>query len=62
MKKLPKYEYWQSTADLQWYFVLKGGNGETQSTSEGYTSKSNCLRGIGSHRYNAVIARVRQRS
>lgn len=60
MKKLPRYEYWKSTADLQWYFVLKGGNGETQSTSEGYTTRYNCLRGIRAHRFNALIARVRK--
>lgn len=30
----------------QWYFVLKGRNGETIVTSETYTSKQACKKGI----------------
>jgi uncharacterized protein YegP (UPF0339 family) len=38
------------TADLStpdaWYFVVKGGNGETVATSELYTRREDAVRGV----------------
>lgn len=39
----------------KYMFNLKAINGEVILTSEGYTAKSSCLRGIESVRVNAVI-------
>ena len=41
-----KYEYWKSQKDSQWYWHLKGRNGEIVSNSEAYTSKAMCEHGI----------------
>jgi uncharacterized protein YegP (UPF0339 family) len=45
-KREPKYFYWKSKENGLWYFHLKGGNGEIQHPSEGYSSKQKCLDGI----------------
>lgn len=37
---------WKSTANAQWYFVLKAANHEAICTSEGYWNKLDCLHGI----------------
>lgn len=37
----------------EFQFVLKAGNGEVILTSEGYTSKANCMNGIDSVRKNS---------
>lgn len=37
---------WQSEADDQWRWTLKGGNGEIMATSEGYTRKADAERGF----------------
>lgn len=37
---------WQSTADNQWYFVLRASNHQTIVTSEGYVSKQGAKNGI----------------
>jgi len=47
----PTIIIWQSTSEHsesepQWYFHLKGGNGETQLQSEGYTTKEDARRGV----------------
>lgn len=39
----------------EFQFNLKAGNGQTILTSEGYTSKTNCLNGIESVKTNAPI-------
>jgi uncharacterized protein len=42
--------------DGQFYFNLKAGNGETILSSEGYTSKPSCKKGIASVKKNAADA------
>jgi uncharacterized protein YegP (UPF0339 family) len=42
----------------QFYFVLKAKNAEILFTSEYYTTKQNCLKGIKSVRVNSLFARV----
>jgi len=54
-----KYEYWKSAKNLQWYWHLKGGNGEIISQSEGYTTKSMCLNGIRLNK-RSFFARVKE--
>ena len=41
-----KYEYFKGVNDL-WYFNCIAGNGEVQYTSEGYSTKGNCVQAIG---------------
>ena len=41
-----KYEYWKSSADRQWYWHLKGANGEKIAQGEGYKTKAACLHAI----------------
>ena len=38
-----KFEYWQSTTNHQWYWHLKGANGEKLAQGEGYVRKEDCL-------------------
>jgi uncharacterized protein YegP (UPF0339 family) len=40
-----KYEYFKSN-NGNWYWRLKGANGEIIAQSEGYTTKANCLHAI----------------
>lgn len=42
----PKFKYWQSTKNQQWYFRLVAVNGETIAQSEGYTTEESCKKGI----------------
>ncbi len=42
--------------DGQFYFNLKANNGETILSSEGYTAKPGCKKGIASVQLNAGIA------
>lgn len=44
--------------DGQWMFNLIAGNGQVIATSEGYTTKRNCLKGIKSVRRNALTSPV----
>jgi uncharacterized protein YegP (UPF0339 family) len=43
-------------------FALKAGNGETIAVSEGYTTKTNLLKGVESVRHNASGAAVEDRT
>lgn len=43
------------SANGEFRFKLKAGNGEAILSSEGYSSKANCLNGVESVRTNAVI-------
>lgn len=54
----PRYCYWQTESDGLWRFALVGANGEPQGPGQGYTRKSDVLRGIAAHRRNAMIAQV----
>ena len=42
----------------QFRFRLKAGNGEIIATSEGYTTKASCQKGIESVRTNAPTATI----
>jgi len=59
-KSKARYEYFYSATGKGWYFHLIGANGEIQNLSEQYSSKSNCLKGIISHRKNASTEIVTQ--
>lgn len=41
-----KYEYWKAK-NGNWYWHLKGGNGEIIAQGEGYTTKQSVLHVIG---------------
>lgn len=41
----PKFQVFKGN-DGQWYFRLRARNGEIICSSEGYTTKQNCLKGI----------------
>jgi len=45
-------------ADKQYYFILKAKNGEVIVTSEMYTTKAMCKKGIKSVRWNALLAPI----
>lgn len=51
---MTKFEVLKRT-DGEYYFNLRARNGEIILTSEGYTVKSNCIRGIESVRKNSQI-------
>ena len=44
--------------DTGYKFDLKAGNGEVIATSEGYSTKPNCLNGVESVKKNAPEAEV----
>lgn len=44
--------------DYQWYFNLKGGNGEIILRSEGYTTQQGAQRGAGTVKFYAPSAPV----
>lgn len=46
------------STNYQYYFVLKGGNGQVLVTSETYTTKQSALDGINSVKRVVPIARV----
>ena len=47
--KNPKFEIHEAVNN-EFYFVLRAANGEIITTSETYTTKQNCIKGV-----NAVI-------
>lgn len=49
----PKFELYKSTANSQYYFHLKAGNGKITLSSEGYVAKPSCENGITSVKKNA---------
>ncbi len=50
----PKFQVFKSQANFQYYFRLKSkSNGEIILSSEGYTTKQNCLNGIASVKAHA---------
>lgn len=55
---IPQYRYWQTASDGKWRFALVGGNHEPLGPGQGYTRKSDVLRGIEAHRRAAQIAQV----
>lgn len=50
--KNPKYELFKSDKNNQFYFHLRGGNGEIVLSSEGYVSKQGAQNGIDSVKAN----------
>lgn len=50
---MAKFTIKKSSANNQYYFNLKAGNGEIILSSEGYTSKQSCENGIASVKSNA---------
>lgn len=41
------YEFWRSTASLEWYWHYRAGNGEIIARStDGYVNKESCLHSI----------------
>ncbi len=56
-EKHPKFEVYQDKAG-EYRFRLKATNGQVIATSEGYTSKANCLNGVESVKKNAVDAKI----
>ena len=55
--KHPKFEVYADKAG-EFRFRLKARNGEVIATSEGYTTKPNCLNGVESVKKNAPEAEV----
>lgn len=51
----------KETADDQWMFNLKSGNGEIVATSERYTRKQSALKTIKAIRAGALFAKVKTR-
>jgi uncharacterized protein YegP (UPF0339 family) len=51
----PKFQIFKSSANAQYYFRLKAGNGETVLNSEGYTTNQACRGGVASVKVNAPI-------
>jgi len=49
----PVFELFKSSANAQYYFRLKAGNGKIILGSEGYTTKQSCRNGIDSVKENA---------
>lgn len=56
-QKNPKYEVYKDKKG-EFRFRLKATNGQIIATSEGYTAKPACLKGIESVKKNAVDAKV----
>jgi uncharacterized protein YegP (UPF0339 family) len=52
--KNPKFQVFKSSKNSEYYYRLKAANGEIILSSEGYTTKQNCLNGISSVRLNAL--------
>lgn len=50
---MSKFQLFRSSANFQYYFRLRSGNGEIILSSEGYTTKQNCKNGISSVKANA---------
>lgn len=44
--KRMQFEFWKSSYNGQWYWRLRGKNGRIVAASEGYKSRSACLRTI----------------
>lgn len=49
----PKFQIFKSTANGQFYFRLRSGNGEIILSSEGYITKQGCHNGIQAVKANA---------
>jgi uncharacterized protein YegP (UPF0339 family) len=41
-----KFEIWKSTANNQWYWRFKAGNGEKIASGEGYAHKEDCVHAV----------------
>ncbi|WP_406660965.1 YegP family protein [Methanolobus sp. ZRKC3] len=54
---MPKFEVFTDKSG-KFRFRLKAKNGEIIATSQGYTSKAGCMKGIDSVRENAPVADV----
>jgi hypothetical protein len=54
---MPKFEIFIDKKD-EYRFRLKAPNGEIIATSEGYSTKHECINGIESVRENAPIAKI----
>lgn len=55
----PKFEMYQDKAG-QFRFRLKARNGKIIGTSEGYTARTGCLKGIESVMVNAAAAEIEE--
>jgi len=55
---LPRFEYWQSDEDFNWYFHLRSPKGGIIFQSAGYESEDECLEGIELVRRYAEVAVV----
>lgn len=49
----PVFEVFRSNSNNQYYFRLKAENGQIILSSEGYTTKDNCLNGVASVKLNS---------
>ena len=49
----------RKSKDNQYYFIKIAGNGEIIESSETYTSKQNCKKGIRISRIIAIFARIK---
>jgi len=49
----PKFQIFRSSANFQYYYRLRAGNGEIVLSGEGYVTKQSCLNGIASVKQNA---------
>lgn len=62
MKKIfNRYEYWDNEAG-EWNWHFKARNNEIQFGSlQGYTSESDCIRGIKAAKRNSVFSIIRRK-
>lgn len=58
--KRMQFEFWKSESSGLWYWHLRGKNGRIVAASEGYNSKSACVRTIEVIREGARSAVVQR--
>ena len=55
---MQKFEIWKSSKNQKWYFHLRAANDQVICSSQGYTTKQNCVKGIESVKKNSPKAEV----
>lgn len=45
-KTYPRYEYWQSKKNNQWFWHYQTANGKIVAAGEGYQNKADCISAI----------------
>lgn len=60
MKRQPRFRYFKSPRNKQWYWHYVAGNGEVMAQGEGYTRKASCKKAITRFREDVMMAEVSQ--